>query len=75
MLASDFLNHGGTIPKALPQSFLACPPSAQYIRQFMPQGMNYTTAVKTLPNRLESTAPANPISGGGVNNRGGTGGA
>jgi hypothetical protein len=35
--------------------------------------MNYTTAVKALPNRLESTAPANPISNG--LNRGGTGGA
>jgi len=33
----------------------------------MPQGMNYTTAVKALPQRLESTAPANPIAGtGGV---------
>ena len=33
ILAHEFLNHpGGTIPKTLPQSFLACPPSAQYIR-------------------------------------------
>ena len=24
----EFLNNGGTIPKTLPQSFLACPPSA-----------------------------------------------
>jgi len=24
----EFLNHGGSIPKNLPQSFLACPPSA-----------------------------------------------
>ena len=61
ILAHEFLNNGGTIPKTLPQSFLACPPSAQYIRQFMPQGMNYTSAVKNLPQRLESTAPANPI--------------
>ena len=28
ILAHDFLNNGGTIPKTLPQSFLACPPSA-----------------------------------------------
>jgi polo-like kinase 1 len=29
ILAHEFLNHpGGTIPKTLPQSFLACPPSA-----------------------------------------------
>lgn len=28
----EFFNNGGTIPKTLPQSFLACPPSGQYIR-------------------------------------------
>lgn len=28
ILAHPFLNHGGTIPKTLPQSFLACPPSS-----------------------------------------------
>ena len=28
ILAHEFLNHGGQIPKTLPQSFLACPPSA-----------------------------------------------
>jgi len=33
MLASDFMTMN-SIPKTLPQSFLACPPSAQYIRQF-----------------------------------------
>lgn len=32
ILSHDFLNHGGTIPKQLPQSFLACPPSAHYVR-------------------------------------------
>lgn len=29
-----FLNNGGTIPKLLPLSTLACPPSASYIKQF-----------------------------------------
>lgn len=33
MLASDFLTMN-SIPKTLPQSVLACPPTAQYIRQF-----------------------------------------
>lgn len=28
----DFLNLGGTIPKSLPLSTLACPPSANYIK-------------------------------------------
>ena len=37
MLASDFMTMN-SIPKTLPQSFLACPPSAQYIRQFKGQG-------------------------------------
>ena len=57
--AHDFLT-SNTIPKALPQSFLACPPSAQYIRQFMPSGLSYNTSA-TKPQRLESTAPANPL--------------
>ena len=30
--AHEFLNHAGSIPKTLPQSFLACPPSANYVR-------------------------------------------
>ena len=34
--AHAFLNHAGSIPKTLPQSFLACPPSANYVRQFLP---------------------------------------
>ncbi len=38
VLNHDFFNNGvgGSIPKTLPQSFLACPPSSQYIKQFMP---------------------------------------
>ena len=68
MLQHEWLNNGGTIPKTLPQSFLACPPSSQYIKQFMPaQGAsqyNYTSVVNSLPQRLESTAPANPLTNG-----------
>ncbi|CDW76958.1 protein kinase domain protein [Stylonychia lemnae] len=74
IIAHEFFNNGGTIPKTLPQSFLACPPSAQYIRQYMPQGFNFTSQAKGLPQRLESTAPANPIQGNraGVQTAGGT---
>lgn len=36
ILQHEWLNNGGTVPKTLPQSFLACPPSSQYIKQFMP---------------------------------------
>jgi len=32
-----FINHGGGIPRLLPASTLACPPSSTYIRQFLPQ--------------------------------------
>ena len=31
-----FINCGYTIPKVLPLSTLACPPSASYIKQFTP---------------------------------------
>ena len=36
ILASDFFQMG-SIPKLLPTSTLACPPSLSYIRQFMPE--------------------------------------
>ena len=36
ILNSDFFNLGSSIPKLLPTSTLACPPSLSYIRQFMP---------------------------------------
>lgn len=44
IMAHSFLNHGGTIPKQLPQSFLACPPSAQYVRQFLPPGFDRSSS-------------------------------
>lgn len=36
ILAHDFFNQGTSIPKLLPTSTLACPPSLSYIRQFIP---------------------------------------
>lgn len=35
LLMHDFLNNEGSIPRLLPASTLACPPSATYIKQFM----------------------------------------
>lgn len=32
ILNHEFINHGGTIPRLLPASTLACPPSSTYIR-------------------------------------------
>jgi polo-like kinase 1 len=36
IISHDFFNQGTSIPKFLPTSILACPPSLSYIRQFMP---------------------------------------
>lgn len=36
ILNHEFINNGGTIPRLLPASTLACPPSTTYIRQFLP---------------------------------------
>ncbi len=32
IMEHPFLNHGGSIPKLLPVSTIACPPSASYIK-------------------------------------------
>ena len=37
LIASDFFALGTSIPRLLPTSTLACPPSLSYIRQFMPE--------------------------------------
>jgi polo-like kinase 1 len=55
IMQHPFLNHGGTIPKLLPVSTIACPPSASYIKQFLPQGN--TVKVTVQPQRLIDTAP------------------
>ena len=36
ILQHEWINHAGTIPRLLPASTLACPPSSTYIRQFVP---------------------------------------
>jgi len=55
ILEHPFINHGGTIPKLLPVSTIACPPSASYIKQFLPQGN--TVKITVQPQRLIDTAP------------------
>jgi polo-like kinase 1 len=37
ILSHEWMCHLGTIPRLLPASTLACPPSSTYIRQFLPQ--------------------------------------
>ena len=43
ILQHPWINHEGTIPRLLPASTLACPPSSTYIRQFHPNP-NYVKA-------------------------------
>jgi len=47
ILAHDFFHQGTSIPKLLPTSILACPPSLSYIRQFMPDAGTNGIVVKT----------------------------
>ena len=48
MLAHEFFNQGTSIPKLLPSSTLACPPSLSYIRQFMPDAGTNGIVQKTV---------------------------
>ena len=53
ILKSDFMNMGKSIPKALPQSTLACPPTINYIKEYMPgvdQDGILSTFVSKKPN-------------------------
>ena len=36
ILKSDFMNMGKSIPKTMPQSTLACPPTLNYIKEYIP---------------------------------------
>jgi len=47
----------GTIPRVLPYSTLACPPSASYIKQYLPNGNTVKMTVQ--PQRLVDTQPVN----------------
>lgn len=55
ILQHPFINHGGTIPKALPSSTLACPPSATYLKQFLPQGNGIKSSTSGL--KMGDTTP------------------
>jgi polo-like kinase 1 len=55
MLAHQFFHQGNIIPKLLPSSTLACPPSASYMKQFM-QHVNPPS-----PRRLTETAPTSAL--------------
>jgi len=57
MLEHSFIKNGGTIPKVLPVSTLVCPPSASYVKQFLPEGSAVKITVQ--PQRLVDTVPLN----------------
>lgn len=46
ILAHPFISHEGGIPENLPVSTLACPPSATYLRQFLPGNTQMLKAEK-----------------------------
>ena len=56
MMNHPFLNHGGSIAKVLPVSTIACPPSASYIKQFLPHGS--TAKLTVQPQKLNESQPA-----------------
>ena len=62
IMAHEFMNTGGTIPKLLPVSTLACPPSASYTRQFLPSSRerdSSATQSRMSPQKFDSTTPLN----------------
>lgn len=66
ILAHEFFHQGNSIPKLLPPSTLACPPSASYLRQFLPNTQSSTNI------RLTETNPLNNNKVSGKNELGNT---
>jgi polo-like kinase 1 len=57
ILSHDWMNNHGTIPRLLPASTLACPPSSTYIRQFLPQTGQNQMAANQGRDGMGMTAP------------------
>lgn len=55
ILAHPFFHQGNAIPKLLPSSTLACPPSSSYLKQFL------TTGAEPTPRRMVDTAPSSAL--------------
>lgn len=56
LLEHPFFHQGNTIPKLLPSSTLACPPSSSYLRQF-----SALAVTQPSPRRLMETAPTSSV--------------
>ena len=63
ILMHEWLNHSGTIPRLLPASTLACPPSSTYIRQFLPQNPSRTPNANIQPATAAAGHPGSAIAG------------
>lgn len=61
IMVHEWINHSGTIPRLLPASTLACPPSSTYIRQFLPSNTG-----QMRQNAIGNGGPAQtaPVRGG-----------
>lgn len=55
VLAHDFFHTGNSIPKLLPASTLACPPSNAYLKQFVGNGLLKGQSNISNTARMEST--------------------
>lgn len=66
MIAHEFLNHGGSIPRLLPASTLACPPSKTYISQFQAPGPTGALPSAVRPDNASAPGGARPGSGVGT---------
>jgi polo-like kinase 1 len=63
ILEHPFINHGGTIPKVLPVSTLACPPSSSYLKQFLAQSTS--PKATTTAHLFKDKTPLGTISSNG----------
>lgn len=50
LLMHEFINNDGSIPRLLPASTLACPPSATYIRQFLSEDTTSKLKIRVINN-------------------------
>ena len=61
IISHEFFNQGTSIPKFLPTSILACPPSLSYIRQFMPEANTNGIVQKPSTTTQRNVETANTI--------------
>jgi polo-like kinase 1 len=68
ILSSDFFNLGTSIPKLLPTSTLACPPSLSYIRNYMPDAGSNGIVQKPLSSTQRLSGVVGTLESGKENN-------